>query len=157
MGERGYSMSWPANQVQTARVERAAFGLRKAYGARADVDAQMDVNFGFVGYAAAGADKSAPYRPTVSASIRLVSPDGKQNLYTDYVVVNNAFNMKNAVVAEADAQYAYPGFSDLEAAGTASVDGLRQAIDSVALKMSQQISGTQGARRGQSSRSRCCA
>ena len=34
MGERGYSMSWPANQVQTARVERAAFGLRKAYGAR---------------------------------------------------------------------------------------------------------------------------
>ena len=73
----------------------------------------------------------------------LVSPDGKQNLYTDYVVVNNVFNMKNAVVAEADAQYAYPGFSDLEAAGTASVDGLRQAIDSVALKMSQQISGTQ--------------
>ena len=103
----------------------------------------MDVNFGFVGYAAAGAGKSAPYRPTVSASIRLVSPDGKQNLYTDYVVVNNVFNMKNAVVAEADAQYAYPGFSDLEAAGTASVDGLRQAIDSVALKMSQQISGTQ--------------
>ena len=55
MGERGYSMSWPANQAQTARVERAAFGLRKAYGARADVEAQMDVNFGFVGYAAAGA------------------------------------------------------------------------------------------------------
>ena len=77
MGERGYSMSWPANQAQTARVERAAFGLRKAYGARADVDAQMDVNFGFVGYAAAGAGKSGhtarPCRHPSAWSVRTES------------------------------------------------------------------------------------
>lgn len=143
MEKRGYTLVWPASQVETSKVDRANFGLRKAYAPLADVDAQMDVNFGFVGYAAAGAGKAAPYRPTISTSVRLVSPDGKENLYTDYVVVNNVFNMTTAVVAEADDHYVYPGFSDIETAGATSVDGLKQAIDSVALKISQQISGVQ--------------
>lgn len=141
MEERGYTLVWPTQQVQAAKVDRSALGLRKTYARTAIADAQMDVNFGFVGYAAAGAGKSAPYRPTVTTSVRLVSQDGKQNLFTDYVAMNNVFNMKNAVVLEADSQFAYPGFSDLEAAGTTSVEGLKQAIDRVALKISQQISG----------------
>ena len=141
MDERGYTLVWPARQVQTAKVQRTSLGLRKGYGPTTVADAQMDVNFGFVGYAAAGVGKSAPYRPTVTVSVRLVSRDGKQNLYTDYVAVNNVFNMKNAVVLEADPQFAYPKFSDLEAADTTAVEGLKQAIDNVALKISQQMSG----------------
>lgn len=141
MDERGYTLVWPAQLVQASKVQRTTLGLRKGYGPTTVGDAQMDVNFGFLGYAAAGVSKGAPYRPTATASVRLISQDGKQNLYTDYVAVNNVFNMKNAAVVEADPQFAYPAFSDLESAGTTSVDGLRHAIDGVALKISQQISG----------------
>ena len=83
-------------QVQAGKVDRGSLGLRKAYAARTGADAQMDVNFGFVGYAAAGAGSGSPYRPTATVAVRLVSPDGKQNYYTDYYAYNNVFNIKKA-------------------------------------------------------------
>ncbi len=139
MGERGYTLVWPASQVQKARVERGSLGLRKAYPTTTAADAQMDVNVSFIGYAAAGAGDRAPYRPTATASVRLVSPDGKQNYYTDYYAYNNVFNINKAVAIDADAQFAYPDFDDLVRAGVASVEGLRQAIDAVAARIASQL------------------
>lgn len=140
MGERGYTLVWPASQVQVAKVDRGSLGLRKVYATTTvAADAQMDVNFSFIGYAAAGAGDGSPYRPTATVSVRLVSPDGKQNYYTDYYAYNNIFNIKKAVAIDADAQYAYPDFDDLVRADTASVEGLRQAIDAVAARIAGQL------------------
>lgn len=137
--ERGYTVTWPAALVESTKNQRSSFGLRKAYSSVGNVDAQLDVNFGFVGYAAAGAGKNSPYRPTVTVGVRLVSADGKQNLYTDYVAYNNVFNLPNAVAVNADQLYSYPGFDELEASGTQSVEGLKLAIDSVAAEVARQL------------------
>lgn len=139
MSERGYTLVWPAAQVDAKKTPRAAFGLRKSYATVQGADAQLDVNFGFVGYAAAGAGDGSPYRPTATIGARLVSPDGKQNYYTDYFAYNNVFNLAEAVVLNADQQYSYPGFDDLHAAGPKSVDGLKTAIDSVAAELARQL------------------
>jgi hypothetical protein len=142
MGERGYALVWPQAQVETKKVPRAAaFGLRKSYQPVAPgSDAQLDVNFGFVGFAAAGAGKGAPYRPTVTLAARLVSADGRENFYTDYFAYNNVFNMSNAVALDGDPmQFSYPGFDDLEKAGPQSLEGLKVAIDSVAAELARQL------------------
>lgn len=139
MTERGYTLLWPATQVQASKVDRGSFGLRKAYAPTQNADAQMDVNFGFVGYAAAGAGNGSPYRPTATIAVRLVGPDGKQNYYTDYYAYNNVFNIKKAVVIDGDAKYVYPGFDDLEKADIDSVEGLKQAIDALAARIAGQL------------------
>jgi len=139
MSARGYTLRWPESQTQTGKVDRGSFGLRKHYKGQLDVDAQMDVNFGFVGYAAAGAGKNSPYRPTVTVGVRLVSPDGKQNYFTDYFAYNNLFNLQKAVALNADEAFSYPSFDDLESAGTTSVDGVKQAIDAVAAEIAKQL------------------
>jgi len=137
--ERGYSVAWPQAQVESAKNPRGSFGLRKSYSGVQNADAQLDVNFGFVGYAAAGAGNNSPYRPTVTVGVRLVSADGKENLYTDYIAYNNVFNLPNAVAMNAEQSYSYPGFDDLEAAGVQSVEGLKTAIDAVAAEVARQL------------------
>jgi hypothetical protein len=140
MGERGYTLVWPESQIEKTKIQRGSFGLRKAYTAVQNVDAQLDINFGFVGYAAAGAGDGAPYRPTVTIGARLVTPDGKDNLYTDYFAYNNVFNLANAVALNASrAEYTYPGFDDLEKAGPTAVEGLKVAIDTVAAEVARQL------------------
>ena len=138
LADKGYEVVPSQSPVETTKIQRGPLGLRKVYGA-VDTDAQLDVNFGFVGYAAAGAGDGSPYRPTITVGARLVGPDGKQNLFTDYFAYNNVFNMKNAVALNADAQYAYPTFGDLEAAGPKAVEGLKTAIDNVAAAVAQQL------------------
>jgi hypothetical protein len=139
MSERGYTLRWPQSQTQTAKVQRGAFGLRKSYKGQMDVDAQLDVNFGFVGYAAAGAGKGSPYRPTATIGVRLVSADGKQNYYTDYFAYNNVFNLQKAVALNASESFVYPSFNDMETAGVASVDGVKAAIDALAAEIAKQL------------------
>lgn len=140
MADRGYTLQWSQPAFAEARVDRGAYGLRKAYPAATDVDAQLDVNLVVVAYAAAGAGASSPYRPTITAGVRLVSPDGKQNLYTDFFVYNNVFNAPKAVVLNADpVKYSYPTFSALQAADTSSIDGLKAALDEVANKIASQL------------------
>jgi len=140
MTERGYTLVWPKSQVETSKVEREMVGLRKSYPAVQGADAQLDVNLNVVGYAAAGAGAGSPYRPTVTASVRVVSPDGKQNFYTDYFAYNNVFNSAKSVVISADpVKYSYPHFAELDAAGTDAVEGLRVAIDAVAAEIAHQL------------------
>ena len=139
MSEKGYELMWPASQVETSKNDRSSLGLRKAYAGQDGVDAQLDVNFGFVGYAAAGAGDASPYRPTVTIGARLVSADGQDNLYTDYIAYNNVFNLAKAVAINADAQYSYPGFDELNDAGPTAVEGLKAAIDSVAAELARQL------------------
>jgi hypothetical protein len=140
MGEKGYTLVWPQAQVETAKAERESVGLRKNYGAIQTADAQLDVNLDFVGYAAAGAGAGSPYRPTVTASVRLVSADGKQNLFTDFITYNNVFNLQKSIVLSADpAKYSYPRFNDLDTAGNDAVEGLKIAIDSVAGEIARQL------------------
>jgi len=139
MEERGYTLVWPQSQVEKTKASRGTFGLRKAYTDTQGADAQMDINFGFFGYAAAGAGDAAPYRPTATMAVRLVSPDGKQNYYTDYFAYNNVFNMRDAVAMNADPEFSYPGFDELQAAGPRSVDGLKLAIDSIASEIARQL------------------
>jgi len=140
MAEHGYTLIWPASQFETSKAQREMVGLRKSYAAVQGADAQLDVNLNMVGYAAAGAGAGSPYRPTVTASVRVVSPDGKQNFYTDYFAYNNVFNSAKSVVISADpVKYSYPHFTELEAAGTDAVEGLKVAIDAVADAIAHQL------------------
>lgn len=133
--KRGYTVIWPQSLVEesSAKVKREQWGLRKSYAASTEPHAQLDLNYGFIGYAAAGATKNAPYRPTVTMSVRMVAPDGKTTLFTDTYIYNNVFPMMNeSVMIEPDPRFVYPDFDDLDKADAQSADGLRIAIDAVA-------------------------
>ena len=136
---RGYTVSWPGMLVDTGSTPRDTYGLRKAYAPISDAQAQLDINFGFVGYAAAGASDGQPYRPTVTLFARLVGADGKTFHFRDSFTYNNVFNQNYAIVVEPDASVAYPDFKSLDAAGTASAEGLRKAIEALADKVAEQL------------------
>ncbi len=143
MQRRGYTILWPVpmTESQASKVPRERWGERKAYAALSDADAQLDVNFGFMGYAAAGAGKSAPYRPTVSMSARLVSADGRAKLFSETLNYNTigAFNVGNPINISPDPACAYPNFSDLQVAGASSAQCLTAAIEAVADKLAEQL------------------
>jgi hypothetical protein len=139
MGKRGYVLVWPASQVETSKIERGAYGLRKNYAANDQSDAQLDIDFGVLGFVAAGAGSSSPYRPTVSVAARLLSKTGKENYFTDYVCYNNVFNNAKAISINPDDRYTYPKFKDLETSGHSSVEGMKLALDSVAAKIAEQL------------------
>lgn len=139
MRERGYRLIWPDTMVQTSKVDRGPYGLRKSYPQNSNADAMLDVNFGFYGFAASGAGSGSPYRPTVTVGARLIGRDGKQNYFTDYIIYNNVFNDQKAIAIKADEHYTYPKFKDLESAGTTPVEGLKLALDSIASKLAEQL------------------
>ncbi|WP_312238339.1 hypothetical protein [Stenotrophomonas sp.] len=132
MAERGYTLVWPGAMVEPkgSKTARGVFGLRKAYTHQPQADAQLDLSVNFVGYAAAGAGDDAPYRPMLSVAARLVSQDGKQNYFTDFVVYNNVLNQAKVITLEPEAQrFAYADFDALEDAGAETVEGIKLAID----------------------------
>jgi hypothetical protein len=140
--KRGYMVIWPQALVETpdAKTKREQWGLRKAYAASSEPHAQLDINYGFIGYAAAGATKDAPYRPTVTMSVRMVSPDGKSTLFTDTYTYNNVFPFLNeSVTIEADPRFVYPDFDDLDNADAQSAEGLRVAIDALAARIAENL------------------
>lgn len=138
---KGYVVSWPVEQVDRGSTARDAFGIRKAYAPIESADSQLDVNFGFVGYMAAGAGKSAPYRPTVTISARLVAADGRTMLFRDLFAYNNVAPgpTRDAVSVEPDPAYVYPDFDDLDKADAASAEGLRTAIRALAEKIAERL------------------
>ena len=143
MAERGYELHWsePAQLADGAKdVPRENFGLRKSYASVADADAELDVDFGFVGYAASGSSDKAPYRPTVVVSARLVGADGKKVLFEDFIVYNSVFPLlKDPITIEPDEHYVYPEFNALQAAGPEAVKGLRLAFDASADELAKQF------------------
>lgn len=138
---RGYAVSWPADLVDKAanKTARENTGLRKSYSPNSEGQAQLDINFGFLGYAAAGASDKQPYRPTVMITTRLVGADGKTFLFRDSFAYHNVFNQNYAIVVEPDPQYSYPDFDDLDAADDASAQGLKLAIEALADKIAAQL------------------
>jgi hypothetical protein len=143
MSARGYELRWsdPVQLPDGAKdVAREQFGLRKAYGPVSDADAQLDVDFGFVGYAAAGSTDSAPYRPTVVVSARLVGADGKRVLFEDYIVYNSVFSfMDKPITIDPDDHYRYPEFNALHDAGPDAVKGLQVAFRAAAEELAKQL------------------
>ncbi|MBB5016025.1 hypothetical protein [Rehaibacterium terrae] len=145
MARRGFELVWPGQVVENgAKAKRSATGLRKAYTPIDDADAQLDLNFGFVGYAAAGSSDGAPYRPTAIVFAQLVTKDGKQVLFSDHVVYNNVFPGNSAgIVLNPDPTHRYPDFDDMKAAGPMTVDGLRLAFETVAETLAKQFGSVQ--------------
>lgn len=135
---RGYVVVWPVLD-EAAGAKHSRSGLRDTYTSVNDADAILDVDLDFFGFAAGGAGKGSPYRPTATAVARLVGADGKQTYFTDYFAYNNVFNSKVAVTMEPDPRYVYPGFSDLEHAGAASEPGLKLALSEVARKLASEL------------------
>lgn len=135
---RGYVVLWPVLD-EAAGAKHSRSGLRDTYAPVSDADAILDVDLNFFGFAAGGAGKGSPYRPTATAVARLVGADGKQTYFTDYFAYNNVFNSKVAVTMEPDPRYVYPHFSDLEHAGGTSEAGLRLALSEVARKLASEL------------------
>jgi hypothetical protein len=143
MSARGYELRWP-DPVQAADgakdVARENFGLRKTYQPAGDVDAILDVDFGFIGYAAAGTSDSAPYRPTVVVSARMLGRDGKHVLFEDFIVYNSVFPfLKDPITVEPDEHFVYPEFNALQHAGPEAVKGLEVAFRSTADELAKQF------------------
>ncbi len=143
LGERGYAVRFsdPMAEAKDATTKRTPWGFRKRYEpASAPVDALLDVNFGFIGYAAAGSGDGSPYRPTVLLTARLLSADGKRVLFEDQIMYNPVFSgIDEAITLNADERYRYPDFDDLEAAGPVVVDGLDLAFRAVAAELARQL------------------
>ena len=139
MEKRGYVLVWPETTVETSKTPRTANSVRKSYKAVTDADAQLDVNFGFIGYAAAGASKNAPYRPTGTVVAQLVSADGKTKLFTDTIIYHNVFNVQGAITLAPGEGHTYPNFSDVEAAGPDAANGLKLAVEALADKLAEQL------------------
>ncbi len=143
MAARGYELRWadPAQMADGAKdIARENFGLRKTYSPVADADAILDVDFGFVGYAAAGSSDNAPYRPTVVVSARLLGADGKHVLFEDFIVYNSVFPiLKEPITIEPDGHYVYPEFNALQSAGPQAVQGLQIAFRSTADELAKQF------------------
>jgi hypothetical protein len=138
LSARGYKVVWPAlDEAKDVKHERS--GLHAGYTSVSDADAILDVDLNFFGYAAGGAGKNSPYRPTATAVARLVSADGKQTYFTDYFAYNNIFNSDIAVTMEPDPNYTYPKFGDLERAGMESQAGLKLALSGLAQKLASEL------------------
>lgn len=136
--KRGYTVVWPAlDEAKGVKHDRS--GLHAGYSPVTDAEAILDVDLNFFGYAASGAGKDSPYRPTATAVARLLSADGKQPYFTDYFAYNNAFNSNVAVTIDADPRFSYPKFNDLEKAGMTSQDGLKLALSSLAKKLASEL------------------
>lgn len=139
MSKRGYTLIWPESTIETTKAARSGNGIRKAYSPVAKADAQLDVNFGFFGYAAGGAGAGSPYRPTGVVTSQLVSADGKTKLFADTVVYHNVFNVQQAIVINPDERISFPKFSDLEAGGDLVAEGIELAATRLADKLSEQL------------------
>lgn len=141
--QRGYTVAWPDHLIDSyPKTPRDWTGRRKTYGPLSNGQAQLDVNYSFIGYAAAGATKDAPYRPTVTMSVRLMSADGRSTLFSDIFTYNNlgaANSMRDSVTIEADPRFSYPRFDDLEAADAQLAEGLQVAIEAIAGKIAERL------------------
>lgn len=140
---RGVALHWPDEIMAPEKekgVKRDAWGMRKAYApATEGVDAILDVNFGFTGYASAGVGDGAPYRPTVVLNVRLLDAKGERVLMSDLFVYNNVFGQSSGVSIEPDDVHVYPDFDDLDAAGPALAEGLGSAVGRVVESLNQQL------------------
>jgi hypothetical protein len=141
--QRGYTVAWPEHLIESyPKTPRDWTGERKTYRPMSNGQAQLDVNYSFIGYAAAGATRDAPYRPTVTVSVRLMSADGRSTLFSDIFSYNNldtAPSRRDWVTIEADPRFSYPRFDDLEAADAQSAEGLRVAIETIAGKIAERL------------------
>jgi hypothetical protein len=141
MAAKGYELVWPTSPLEAAKkpASRDKWGYRQSYAADANADAQLDLAIRYVGYACAGSSDSAPYRPTVALSAKLVSRDGTAALMVDQIIYNPVFhNSQSAITINADPTYTYPEFNALQASGAKALDGLRQALESAADELAKQ-------------------
>lgn len=142
MEARGYQLRWPDPLIQDKAVKtaRTDLGLRKQYVANGE-NAQLDLAFGFIGYASAGSQDNAPYRPSLVAAGKLQSADGRTGLFSEVVVYNDVFPFYSgkSIVIQPDAAFRYPDFDDLRTAGSTSVEGLRVAVEATADKLAEQF------------------
>jgi hypothetical protein len=138
----GYTVTMPSPTAEgdDAKTKRDLWGLRKDRPTGTGrADALLDVSFGFIGYASAGAGDSAPYRPTVMLSARLIDATSGDVLFAEQVLYNNVFNNQAAIVVEPDTRFTYPDFDDLDAAGPVSAEGMRVAIEAAVLRMAKAL------------------
>jgi hypothetical protein len=141
MSDAGYTLvaDQPRVETEDAQAKRDALGFRRAYGT-SNRDGQLDVNFGFIGYAAAGSSDKAPYRPTVVLNARLMDSSGKHVLFEDQIVYNAVMpGAGEAITLNPDERYRYPDFDQIKAAGPEVVDGLKVAFTSVAQELARQL------------------
>jgi hypothetical protein len=139
--ERGYTVSWSNPLIREFDRNERGEARRVAASVERYPDAQahLEINLGVVGYVAAGAGDSEPYRPTVAVGVRLLSADGEQVLFRDSVLYHNVFDNRTAIVLEPRPEYAYPDFDALEAAGQRPVEGLGKALVAVADAIAEQL------------------
>lgn len=138
----GYTVTMPTPMAEgdDANTKRDLWGLRKERPeGSGSADALLDISFGFLGYASAGAGDSAPYRPTVMLSARLIDAASGNVLFSEQVLYNNVFNNQAAIIVEPDTRFTYPDFDDLDAAGQASAEGMRVAIEAAVLRMTKAL------------------
>lgn len=141
---QGYTLEWPNGVVEPdkSKVARTAHGTRKAYPSPrlAETQALLDINFGFVGFASAGSRDSAPYRPTVVVSARLMDAGGRNELFHDVVVHNDVFpGAAGFIQVQPDPAHAYADFDALKEAGPDAIEALDLAFRNVAQRVADQL------------------
>jgi hypothetical protein len=100
-------------------------------------DAYLDISVLGYGYVAASIADSAPYRPFMSARVKLVGARDKSVLMQDWVVYNAYNNPKYIVTLSPDPAYSYPTFDLLEQDPAGTATGLTVAVDKTAGAIAQ--------------------
>lgn len=98
---------------------------------KSECDAYLDSIIGSVGYFA-GSPTSA-YKATVKVAVRLVKAKDKSIIYDKHVAVGENFALSEDVdYLDADKDYFYESFSDLETNAIKSLEGIKKALDKIA-------------------------
>ncbi len=120
--------------------EKPAF-IESYPDAPAGVDAYLDTYSAGLGYMAAGAGSSLPYRPTAYFGARLVSATSDHAvLFSDEVFYNPGGPAKqDGITLAAQPGHEYSSSDALVAAGPESLVGLKQALDAVAAEIVRQL------------------
>ncbi len=144
MEERGYNLMVPESIVEPSsnRPARSMWGPRKSYkhAPMDDSHALLDINILFAGYASSGSGDGSPYRPTVVVSAKMVDPLGEEELFFDRLIYNNVFpgHSKSIVIFDST-EHAYANFEELQEADSATLEGFKFALESVARELAEQF------------------
>jgi hypothetical protein len=96
------------------------------------VDAYLDVAVTNYGYMAAGISKDAPYRPWVTATVKLVSAANGSVLMQDVVTYNSFVDAKNVILISPDPAYSFPVWDDVTADKDKAAQGVSASLKQTA-------------------------
>lgn len=125
LGDAGYKAAVEPGAVRAKRIFLTSYSSKEA-----KPDAHLDLVIVNYGYISAGAGQ--PWRPTVQATVRLVSASDNKVLMENQIVYNGMFTQNGVITLTPDPTYAFKNRDDMLADPSRLASGLETALNKVA-------------------------